>query len=112
MRNSLALLICRCPEIIQTVRDIVRNIDYLQLEVCDTNEQACRQVARKDIVLVLAHLGSLGGDDPRAISLFPGSSPLLDAHVRLYSLLNTIGSSMWLPCCGQELRTTSNCQRI
>ncbi len=62
MRNPMALLICGCPVIVQTVREIVNNIDYLQLEVCDTHEQACREVARKDVVLVLAHLGSLGGD--------------------------------------------------
>jgi DNA-binding NtrC family response regulator len=43
------------------VREAVGTLDYLQLEICDDAEGACREVKRKDVALVLAHLGSLGG---------------------------------------------------
>jgi DNA-binding NtrC family response regulator len=36
-------------------------LDYLHLDVCAEADSACREVKRKDVVLVLAHLGSLGG---------------------------------------------------
>jgi DNA-binding NtrC family response regulator len=62
MRTPLALLVCRCPAIVQSVREALGNIEYLRLEVCADAQQVGREVKRKDIVLVLAHLGSLGGD--------------------------------------------------
>src|SRR5260370_12038694 len=62
MRNPLALLVCRCPAIVQSVREALGSIDYLQLAVCSDGEQVSREVKRQDVVLVLAHLGSLGGD--------------------------------------------------
>jgi len=62
MRNPLALLVCRCPAVVQSVREALGSIEYLQLEVCPDAQQVGREVKRKDVVLVLAHVGSLGGD--------------------------------------------------
>jgi len=61
MRQPVALLVCRCPRTAEAVREAVGTLDYLQLEICDDAEGACREVKRKDVALVLAHLGSLGG---------------------------------------------------
>jgi two-component system, NtrC family, response regulator HydG len=61
MRQPVALLICRCPRTAEAVREAVGTLDYLQFEMCADAENACREVKRKDIALVLAHLGSLGG---------------------------------------------------
>jgi DNA-binding NtrC family response regulator len=47
---------------VQSVREVLDSIDYLQLEVCANEEQVGREIKRKDVVMVLAHLGSLGGD--------------------------------------------------
>jgi DNA-binding NtrC family response regulator len=69
MRSPLALLVCRCPNVVETVREALGNIDYLQIEVCAESEQVARDVKRKDVVLVLAHLPSLGGGDAAATNL-------------------------------------------
>jgi two-component system response regulator HydG len=61
MQQPIALLVCRCARIAETVREVVGAHDYLRLEVCAEGENACREITRKDVVLVLAHLGSLGG---------------------------------------------------
>ena len=44
------------------LRKTLSDVDGLQLEVCADAEQVCRDVKRKDVALVLAHLDSLGGD--------------------------------------------------
>src|SRR5260370_13662534 len=61
MRQPVALLVCRCPRTAEAVREALGTVDYLQLENCVEAESAYRQVKRKEVVLVLAHLGSLGG---------------------------------------------------
>src|SRR5260370_20020863 len=61
MQQPVALLVCRCAKIAEAVREVLGTLDYLRLEVCAEGETACREIKRKDVVLVLAHLGSLGG---------------------------------------------------
>jgi two-component system response regulator HydG len=61
MRQPVALLVCRSARVAEAVREVLSTLDYLQLEVSAGGEDACRQVKRKDVILVLAHLGSLGG---------------------------------------------------
>jgi DNA-binding NtrC family response regulator len=61
MRQPVALLVCRCSRIADAVREVLGSHGYLQLEVCSEAENACREVKRKEVALVLVHLASLGG---------------------------------------------------
>src|SRR5437762_1522444 len=56
------LLISRNRALVEAVQGVFDTIDHLRLEVCSNAEQARREVTREDVVLVLAHLESVGGD--------------------------------------------------
>src|SRR5438876_850701 len=57
-----ALLISRSQAIVEAVRGVFDTIDHLRLEVCADAEAARAEAAREDVVLVLAHVESLGGE--------------------------------------------------
>jgi DNA-binding NtrC family response regulator len=61
MRQPVALLVSHCARTVEAVREVFGAVDSLLLEICPDSENACREVKRKDVVLVLAHLGSFGG---------------------------------------------------
>jgi DNA-binding NtrC family response regulator len=56
------LLVSRNRAIVEAVQGVFDTIDHLRLEVCSGAEQARREVTRDDVVLVLAHLETVGGD--------------------------------------------------
>jgi DNA-binding NtrC family response regulator len=57
-----ALLVTRHRAIVDAVQGVFDTIDHLRLEISPGAEQARREVTREDVVLVLAHLETLGGD--------------------------------------------------
>ena len=62
MGHPVVMLVCHCPAITEDVRGLLGAIDHVQLEICPDVDRACREVKRAEVVLVLAHLSSLGSD--------------------------------------------------
>jgi DNA-binding NtrC family response regulator len=62
MRPHVVLLVSRSTANTEMVREVLDTIDHLQLEVCSDANDACREIKRTDVVLVLVHLGSSGGE--------------------------------------------------
>ena len=57
-----ALLISRTPGVVEAVRGVFDTIDHLRLDVCAAEDAARKEATREDVVLVLAHLHTLGGE--------------------------------------------------
>jgi DNA-binding NtrC family response regulator len=62
MSIPTVLLVNRNRGIVDAVQGVFDSIDHLRLEICPGGEQARREVARENVVLVMAHLEAVGGD--------------------------------------------------
>jgi DNA-binding NtrC family response regulator len=55
-------LISRSPAVVEAVRGVFDTVDHLRLEVSDLEDAARKEATREDVVLVLAHLDTVGGE--------------------------------------------------
>ena len=63
MLRSTAVMACQNQATVKAVGEIFEMVDYLQLDVCSSEEQALRAVGRENVALVLAHPKAIGGNE-------------------------------------------------